>query len=118
MNIEALDKALAELEKKKSSLDALDYNDPQYDDVEEQLHDMEDSFQDSFGADLEKVIQEVHDKHCPESDVLLPIAYMGDGVIVDSEEHPGKEVRLLLQSGPPRLVLKTVKGDQEVWNGK
>lgn len=115
MNSEALNKALVELEKKKASLDKLDYNNPQYDDLEEQLHDMEDAFQEAFGADLEKVIQKIHDTHCPDTDVLLPIAYMGDGVIVDSEAYPGKEVRLLLQSGPVRFVLKTPKGIEEVW---
>lgn len=114
MDIKALDKALLALEKKRKELAALDYNNPKYDDIEEQLHDMEDEFQDEYGEYVEHALQDVHDKFCPDSDVLLPIAYMGDGVLVEADQYPGKEVKLTLVANPPRIVLSVGKDKQEV----
>ena len=114
MDIKALEKALVGLEKKKSELDGLDYNNPKYDDLEEELHDLEDTFQDEFGQSLEAILQEVHDKVCPDNDVLLPIAYLGDGVLVESDDYPGKETKLSLVSGPPRIILSIGKDNKQV----
>lgn len=114
MDANAVDKALQLLVEKRTELAALDYSNPKYDELEEQLHDMEDDFQDEFGADLEKVLQIVHDKHCPDNDVLLPIAYMGDGVPVELEGSPQKEARLILEPAPLRILLKTGKDKNEV----
>lgn len=117
MDINALDRALLELEKRRSELSLLDYSNPKYDEIEEQLHDLEDDFQGEFGSELERILQTIHDKHCPETDVLLPIAYMGDGVLVEAEEHPQKEARLILQSNPPKIVLQVGKDKREmVWS--
>jgi hypothetical protein len=116
MDIKALDKALQELEKRRSELTLLDYSSPKYDDLEEQLHDLEDDFQDQFGEYLEGILQTVHDKHCPDTDVLLPIAYMGDGILVEADAYPQKEVRLILQANPPKILLQLGKDKKEtVW---
>lgn len=120
MDINKLDKALLELAKKRKELETLDYSNPKYDDIEEQLHDLEDDFQETFGEDMENVLQAVHDKYCPDSDVLLPIAYMGNGVLVEADQYPGKEVKLTIAGGPPRIVLSVgrVNPNQEVvWEG-
>ena len=58
------------------SLKKLDYNNPKYDDLEEELHDLEDSLHVKFGDFLEEILQNVHDKYCPDTDVLFPIAYL------------------------------------------
>ena len=111
MDINELNKALITLIEKKQALSKLSYNDDRYDDMEEELHDLED----------------VHAKLCPDSDVLLPTAYLPnnlggettaekEGVWVDSDEFPGKEARLILVPNPARLILsvgKTVR--KEVW---
>src|SRR5690606_41042830 len=76
MDIQKLDHALALLVEKNHELNALDYNDKNYDRVEEDLHDMEDDFLDEYGDFLEEVLRDVHDEYCPDSDVLLPIAYL------------------------------------------
>ncbi|HEX5168757.1 MAG TPA: hypothetical protein VFW11_06260 [Cyclobacteriaceae bacterium] len=118
MDIKALDRALQELTKKRNELKAIDYNDPKYDDLEEKLHDMEDDFLDKFGDDLEKILQDIHDKHCSDSDVLLPIAYLGDGAVVEVDKFPGKEAHLVLEANPPRFILKVGKDSQQpVWEG-
>ena len=117
MDIKALDKALQEILKKRVELSKLDYNNPQYDDVEEQLHDLEDDFQDKFGEYLENALQNVHDKYCPDNDVLMPIAYLGEGIFVESDNYPGKETRLVLTPNPTRIILQVGKDKQEVvWN--
>jgi hypothetical protein len=137
MNIEALDKALIEIVEKKNILSQLNYNDKNYDQVEEELHDLEDDFLDEYGDYLEDVLADVHDELCPDNDVLLPIAYLANkyvkkedngqliyhaadgGVLVDVDEYPDKLTRLVLVPGPTRLVLQVGKNHEEqVWKAE
>ena len=140
MDIQALDKALTALVEKKNQLAGLDYNDPKYDEAEEQLHDMEDDFQQQFGEYLEDALHVVHDDICPDNDVLLPIAYLADkynkvgekpdgsplwdtemkeGVLVDVDDYPGKPARLVFVPNPTRLMLAVSGvGKEEVWVAK
>jgi len=119
MDLKALDKALQEIVNSKQELSKLDYNNPKYDDLEEKLHDLEDDFQDEYGEYLEAEIQKVHDKYCPDNDVLLPIAYLGDGIAVDLEKLPGRDTKLALATNPTRMILKLGKETQEVvWTAK
>jgi len=130
MNIEDLNRALVTLIEKKQELLKLPYNHDSYDDIEEELHDLEDDFNEEYGPYLEEVLEKVHEKLCPDTDVLLPTAYLpndltggpGDtpshkeGVWVDSDEFPGKEARLVLVPNPTRLILSVGKGvRKEVW---
>jgi hypothetical protein len=114
MDATALDKTLTALIAKKEALAKIDYNNPKYDDLEDELHDLEDDFQDQYGDYLEKVLQSVHDKYCSDNDVLMPVAYLGNGVVVDADAHPGKNAKLFLLAGPPRIVLAVGKDKQEV----
>lgn len=114
MDAKEVDEALGRLAAKRQELDAVDYSNPRYDELEEELHDMEDEFQDKYGAFLEKILQEVHNSHCPENDVLLPIAYMGDGVPVEIERGPRREARLILEANPLRILLRKGKDQPEV----
>jgi hypothetical protein len=114
MNVKELDAELQEIERKKAELGKLDYNDPKYDDLEEELHDLEDDFQDKHGEYLEEALQNIHDDLCPDNDVLLPIAYLGKGVPVEIDKFPGKDTRLVLVSNPPRIVLTVGKEKQNV----
>jgi len=119
MDFKALDKALQEIVAKRTELDKIDYNNPKYDDLEEQLHDLEDAFQVTYGEYLEEVLQDIHDDLCPDNDVLMPIAYLGKGIYVEADKYPGKETKLVLQVGPPRIVLTIGKDKQEVmWTAK
>jgi hypothetical protein len=116
MDSKALDKALTQLIAKKEALAKVDYNNPKYDEMEDELHDLEDDFQDNFGDYLEGVLQDVHDEYCSDNDVLMPVAYLGNGVVVDADDYPGKNTRLVLMAGPPRIVLIVGKEKQEtVW---
>lgn len=119
MDLKALDQALQEIVKKREELSKLDYNNPKYDDLEEELHDLEDEFQDEYGEELEEALQNVHDQFCPENDVLLPIAYIGKGVPVEVDKYAGKDTKLVLTPGPTRIVLQVGKDKQEVvWSAK
>jgi hypothetical protein len=135
MNIKALDKDIQSLIKTRSALLDINYNNPAYDDLEEKLHDAEDAFQEKYGEFLEEVLTDIHDEHCPDSDVLMPIAYLAkrysiaengkyavdfkEGVFVESEKYPGTDTKLVILPNPLRIVLNIAPGNQEVvWEGK
>ncbi|GJM30524.1 MAG: hypothetical protein DHS20C17_31590 [Cyclobacteriaceae bacterium] len=126
MDLEALDQWLINIVKKKNQLRDLGYQDPRYDQLEEELHDLEDEWMESFGEEMEEVIQDVHDKICPDTDVLLPIAYLAksyvkvkgssgeesydvdlkEGVPVILDEYPNQLTRMVLLPTPPRLIVQ------------
>jgi hypothetical protein len=119
MDIKGLDSALQAIEKKRDELSKLNYNNPKYDEMEEQLHEMEDDFQDKYGDFVEEALQNIHEEFCPDNDVLLPIAYVGKGVFVEVEKYADKDTKLILASGPPRIILTVGKEKQEVvWTAK
>ncbi len=112
-------------------LSKLSYSDETYDDVEELLHDLEDDFNEKYGEELEEILEKVHIKHCPESDVLLPTAYLAkkfvetadgeieigkkEGVEVEWIEDPVAATRLVLLPAPTRILLMTPKSLEVVW---
>lgn len=138
-NVE-LNQALITLVEKKMELGRLSYSDASYDEVEEELHDLEDAFVDKYGGYLESIFEGVHDKYCPDSDVLLPTAYLAnkylktgqkkdgsfeydvasyqEGVVVDSDDYD--IARLVLIPNPMRIVLFAKDGQhrENVWEGK
>lgn len=134
MDIQALDQAVQAIALKRNELKKIDYNNPQYDDLEEVLHDLEDEFLDNYGDEMEKVLQEVHDKLCPDTDILLPIAYMAkaytvtdknefsvttsEGVFVEVDSLPGKDTKLVIVPNPLRIILNLKDKQQVVWVGK
>lgn len=136
MDTQKLDEALIALVEKRIQLSNMSYSDERYDEVEEQLHDMEDDFIEKYGDYLESALEKVHDAHDMESEVLLPIAYVAqkyskvgehpdgrpiyevdqkEGVWVETDKFPGKEVRLVLIPSPTRFVLSVGKHREEVW---
>jgi len=129
MDVKALDKALQEIAIKRNELSKIDYNNPKYDDLEEQLHDLEDDFQEEFGEYLEEVLQKVHDQISPDTDILFPIAYIAksyvinknefsvggaDGVFVEVDKFPGKETKLVIVPKPLRVILNVGPDKQQV----
>lgn len=119
MDVKALDRALSEIVRKREELSKVNYNDPTYDNLEEQLHDLEDDFQDEYGEYLEVALQQVHDEYCPDNDVLMPIAYLGQGIPVEVDKLPGKDTRLTLAPSPTRVILSVGKDKQQVvWSSE
>ncbi len=126
MDVDKLNEDFSLIADKINELDELNYSDERYDDLEEELHDMEDEFLEEFGQDLEEAIAEVHDEFCPDNDVLLPVAYFaknyirnqrdhkgrysydieyGEGVPVTVDDFPDQEVKIVLVPGPTRLIV-------------
>ena len=140
MDVDKLNRDFALIADKINELDELDYNDERYDDLEEELHDLEDAFIEEFGADLEEAIALVHDEFFPDNEVLLPIAYFaknyirnqkdnqgrysydveyGEGVPVQVDDFPDQEVRLVLVPGPTRLIVTVGNTAKQVaWRAK
>ncbi|MDH5382875.1 MAG: hypothetical protein OEW75_18615 [Cyclobacteriaceae bacterium] len=135
VDIAKLDKEFQEIVIMKNTLYDLGYDNPKYDEMEEQLHDLEDDFVDEFGDYLEDALKEIHDKYCPDNDILLPIAYMAnryfideknvysveakEGVFVDADDFPGNNPRLVMLPNPTRFVLYSGTGVAEiVWLAK
>lgn len=122
--------SLVALMETRQKLLKLNYDDDRYDDLEEELHDQEDKFNAQFGSYLEDVLEEIHEKVCPDTDVLLPTAYLPesfngegaftpsakDGIFVEAEEYPDKDARLTLVPSPVRIILSVGKTvHKEVW---
>ena len=134
MDVKALDKAIQEIAVRRNELKKIDYNNPKYDDLEEELHDLEDTLQVKYGKILEEILQNVHDKYCPDVDVLFPIAYLAksynvngteftvannEGVFVEIDSIPGKDTRLVIVPNPVRIILNVGKDQQQVlWTAK
>ena len=132
MDTKALDKAIQEIAVRRNELKKIDYNNPKYDDLEEELHDLEDALHVKFGEYLEEALQEVHDKLCPDTDVLFPTAYLAktynispknefsvavaEGVFVEVDAMPGKETKLVIVPNPLRIILNTKEKQQVVWS--
>jgi len=130
MDTKALDKAIQGIAIKRNELKKIDYNNPKYDDLEEELHDLEDALHVKYGEYLEEVLQEVHDKLSPDTDVLFPTAYLAktyhigtnnefsvattEGVFVEVDSIPGKETKLVIVPNPLRIILNVGKEKQEV----
>jgi hypothetical protein len=137
MDAKKMEVALRELVEKKIELSALSYDNASYDDIEEELHELEDDFLDEFGEEMEGVLNAVHEKIKSDSDVLLPIAYIPlrnmdgghddhghvkyaptetDGVVVESGLYPDKLCRLILLPNPTRIVISVQgKVKETVW---
>ncbi len=114
-DFKAINKALEEIVKVRTELDKLDYDNPEYDAQEERLHDLEDDFQENFGRQLEKILQQVHNKYCPDSDVLMPIAYLGEGVSIELKSQPERDARMRLDINPLRIFISLRGKEQLVW---
>ncbi|WMN06551.1 hypothetical protein [Marivirga arenosa] len=129
IDIKKLDEDLTALVKAKIALSKLTYADNDYDKIEEELHDLEDDFQENYGEYLEEALADVHDEFCPDNDVLLPIAYLADeyvvtedtidvapghGVLVEADDFASSKVTLALAPKPTRIVLQAGNDHKEV----
>ncbi len=125
MDTKKLNEELCELVRRKNVLALLDYSDDAYDQIEDDMHDFEDEFLDKYGDYIEEAFGDVHETHCPDTDVLLPTAYIAkkyiekkdkegnlifgvgpnEGVLVEADEFEKNDVRLILVPSPTRIVM-------------
>ena len=76
MNWEKIDQELTEIVQQRIQLSALEYSDENYDDLEEQLHDLEDDFNEHYEDVLAPELEKIYTKLKSDTDVLLPTAYL------------------------------------------
>ena len=137
MNWEKIDQELTEIVQQRNQLSALEYSDANYDDLEEQLHDLEDDFNENYEEDLAPELEKIYAKLKSDSDVLLPTAYLANhyqemlpdakgsityevsgkqGVPIESDELGKVDLRIVLVPNPIRFVL-LINGKQlkELW---
>ena len=140
MNWEKIDQELTEIVQQRNQLSALEYSDENYDDLEEQLHDLEDDFNENYEEILAPELEKIYAKLKSDSDVLLPTAYLanyyqemlpdakgsityevnGDqGVPIESDQLGKVDLRIVLIPNPTRFVL-LINGKQlkELWKSR
>ena len=140
MNWEKIDQELTEIVQQRNQLSALEYSDANYDDLEEQLHDLEDDFNENYEEDLAPELEKIYAKLKSDSDVLLPTAYLAkhyqemlpdakgsityevsgkQGVPIESDELGKVDLRIVLVPNPIRFVL-LINGKQlkELWKSR
>jgi hypothetical protein len=140
MDLNQLDKDLTVIIELRNSLSKFSYADPEYDVIEEELHDLEDDFNDTYGEYLERELEKIYDKLNSDNEVLLPSAYLANqyvplmpdargiityevkgkqGVPIESEQFDGQDVRLVLISNPARIVMQiNGRSLKDVWSSR
>lgn len=127
MDWNKLDQDLTEIVEKRIILSNITYADPEYDDIEEELHELEDDLNEVFGDRLEAELEKIYAKLASDNDVLLPSAYLAnnyspllpdangvisyevkgpEGVPIESEQFDGQDVRIVLIPNPARFVMQ------------
>lgn len=140
MNWETLDQQLTELVQQRNQLSQLEYSDKNYDDLEEQLHDLEDDFNEEYEEVLAPELEKIYAKLKSDTDILLPSAYLANsykemqadakgivtyevsgaqGVPVESDSLGKVDLRIVLVPNPARFVL-LVNGNQlkDLWKSR
>ncbi|WP_162340396.1 hypothetical protein [Cyclobacterium salsum] len=126
MDFDKLDKDLSTIVELRIRLSSITYADPDYDEIEEELHDLEDTLNEQYGDELESKLEEIYATLASDNDVLLPSAYLAnkyipmqpdargvvtydvqgpEGVPVESEQFDGQDVRIALVPNPARFVM-------------
>jgi len=131
MSYKRLNSDLIDLIDLRNELHEMAFNDPQYDDLEDELHDFEDTFNRRYQELIEPVLIRIHKKLSPEIPHLIPTAYVANhyeylsetdtyetdgtsGVVLENEQ--GKKFRLTFVPNPTRLLLTSSKDMQVVWS--
>jgi hypothetical protein len=140
MNWDKLDQQLTEIVEKRNQLSQMDYSDESYDDLEEELHDLEDDFNEEYEETLEAQLVKIYDKLKSDTDILLPSAYLANsykpllpdakgiisyevsgkvGVPIESEQFEKQDVRIVLIPNPVRFVM-LINGRQlkDLWRSR
>lgn len=140
MDLDKLDKELTAIVEKRIELSGMDYSNDCYDDLEEELHDLEDDFNEAYEAEFEVQLEKIHEKLQSDTDILLPTAYLANtykpllpdargivsyevsgyqGVPIESEQFENMDVRIVLIPNPARFVM-LVSGKQmkDLWRSR
>jgi hypothetical protein len=140
MDYKKLEEDLAAIVEKRIALSKISYDDASYDDIEEEMHDLEDDFNNHYGDELEAILDKIYTQLKSDNEVLLPSAYLAneyhtmmpdasgkvtyevigrEGVPVESEQFDKMDVRVVLIPNPARFVLQiNGKSMKDLWVAK
>ncbi len=140
MNLKRLNSDLVDLIEMRNELNELDFSDAAYDDLEDEIHEFEDTFNDRYGDELESVLDRIHENICPDVEVLLPTAYLAKeyypsaveegsfdvgpdaGILVETilQDAKGKPIdaRITYLPNPFRIVLITRDDIRTLWSAE
>ncbi|WP_209329211.1 hypothetical protein [Lunatimonas salinarum] len=140
MDLNQLDQDLTTIIELRIKLSKKTYAEPDYDDLEEELHDLEDDFNETYGDGLEAELERIYDALNSDNDVLLPSAYLAnryvplqadargvvsyeikgkEGVPIESEQFDGQDVRIVLVANPARFVMQiNGKSLKDLWRSR
>lgn len=140
MDYKKLDEDLNTIVEKRIALSKISYADEAYDDIEEEMHDLEDDFNENYGDELEDILDKIYAQLKSDNEVLLPSAYLAneyhimvpdaygkvtyevigrEGVPLESEQFDKMDVRLVLIPNPTRFVLQiNGKSMKDLWVAK
>jgi len=92
MNFERLNDDLLYLIELRNELKIMNFNDEDYDEKEDEVNSVEDAFNEKYGKFLEEVLIKIHQGVAPETDVLLPTAYLAKEYIQTDEDEEGDPI--------------------------
>ncbi|WP_106132227.1 hypothetical protein [Mongoliibacter ruber] len=137
MDFKKLDDDLSLIVEKRIALSKMSYADEAYDDLEEELHDLEDDFNEDYGDELESALEKIYNQLKSDNEVLLPSAYLAneyhpmmpdasgkvtyevkgnEGVPLESEQFDKMDVRLVIVPNPTRFILRiNGKSMKDLW---
>lgn len=140
MNWKRLNTDLVDLIEMRNELNELDFSDEAYDELEDEIHEFEDTFNDRYGDTLESVLEYIHEKICPDVEVLLPTAYLAKeyfpseldeagfdvgpdaGILVETilQDAKGKpmDARITYLPNPFRIILITRDDIRTLWSAE
>lgn len=140
MNLKRLNSDLVDLIEMRNELNELDFSDEAYDDLEDEIHEFEDTFNDRYGDDLESILERIHEHICPDVEVLLPTAYLAKeyypsaveegsfdvgpdaGILVETilQDAKGKPIdaRITYLPNPFRIILITRDDIRTLWSAE
>ena len=126
LDIKIVDKDLQDIVKKRTKLYTMSFDSEGYDDLEDELMDLEDDFSENYGDFIEDGVAEVYEQFGLEDEVLSAISYIGrhyhitkdnqygisakQGLPIDTPEEPDADLRIILLPNPVRIF--AVMGDK------
>ncbi|EIM76303.1 hypothetical protein A3SI_10844 [Nitritalea halalkaliphila LW7] len=127
MDYNKMNELLRSIVEKRIQLSKLSYADEAYDDIEEEMQDLEDDFNEEYEPVFQKAFEEIYKTLGSDNDILLPSAYLAnkytamlpdaqglvnyevkgkEGVPIESEQFDGQDVRLVLIPNPTRIAMQ------------
>jgi len=136
MKFDEINQALAAIIELRNQIYQLEHGNANLSAIEAQLGQLESELLSDYGTELREVLLDVHDELCPDNEVLSPTSYIASsysvapngegiqydvdgeaGVLVQTDDFPQKDTKLVLLPNPLRIMLNIDHNNrEEVWS--